>query len=142
MTPLSTPSPGIRPAGAPLANTPPASGDALSHACDCACDTPDPDLAALETASVPAGRVPSSASRGIPSQAKAICRALGEPVRVREMDDGDGRTPIVEPLRFIAVGDHGGGAWPDYSRPARQHKSLCRNGVNGRASVNGPEIAA
>lgn len=35
--------------------------------------------------------------------AAAICRAIGEPVRVCELDDGDGRTLIIEPLMFIPI---------------------------------------
>lgn len=35
--------------------------------------------------------------------ARNICKAIGEPCRVTEIDDGDGRTLIVEPLRYHAT---------------------------------------
>lgn len=62
--------------------------------------TPLPPLAAPETASVPAD-LPHLVSRDTLSQ--SISRALNQPVRVVEMDDGDGRTLIVEPLHIHRV---------------------------------------
>lgn len=33
----------------------------------------------------------------------SICKAIGQPVRVFDFDDGDGRVLIVEPLMFIPI---------------------------------------
>ena len=50
-------------------------------------------------------RAPSCAEPAIssPGIAGKICAALNEPVRLVEIDDGDGRTLLVEPLRFHKV---------------------------------------
>lgn len=47
-------------------------------------------------------RAPSCAEPAVssPGIAGKICAALDQPVRVFEMDDGDGLVLIVEPLQF------------------------------------------
>lgn len=51
--------------------------------------------------SAPAASLSSGSGGNI--SAAAIARAIREPVRVCEIDDGDGRTLIVEPLHFHKV---------------------------------------
>lgn len=56
--------------------------------------------------SAPAASLSSGSGGNI--SAAAIARAIREPVRVCEIDDGDGRTLIVEPLQYFKPRRHGG----------------------------------
>ena len=73
-------------------------------------------LPGMRPAGSPLVNTPPPASGDSLSQ--SICRALGQPVRVTEMNDGDGQILIVEPLKFISTESHNDGGCSNNSEPA------------------------
>ena len=57
----------------------------------------------MKTSAPPLGAGHRLSGQPNPTDAGNICKAIGEPCRVFEIDDGDGRTIIIEPLRYHAT---------------------------------------